>query len=241
MTWRSTVPVTGTNILDISVIFPDNWHAFEEILSDQHYIFSNELSGRHIAGKTALLCSDATTGITGMTPPGSGALGFDTTLGSLMSYLNSSWTWVVSFPTTRILSYMGSGGGNQSLAPSGTRIRFDTESVDTLSEFNTTTYTFTPAASGFFLATATVSVISGQAGITVYLGMRHTNSSDEQKNHARTSYVILDTNRVSLPISLILKVAAGDKIYIDVSHTSTTNIIAECDSDRTFLQIKRLS
>ena len=239
--WRSTVPTTGTHILDISTIFPENWDAIEQILGEEHYIFSNELSGRHISGKTAVLCSDALTGISGIsgvTPPGSGAMGFDTTSGSLMAYLNSTWVWVVSFPQTAIKAYIG--GGDQSIPPSGALVKFNTEINDDINEYNTATYTFTPAANGFFLIDARVSILT-VGGVIVYTEVIHNDSSDNQKNSLISTYRTADSNRLSIANKTIIEAVAGDKIYVNITHNRIGNIIVEAGLDRSVLIIKRLS
>jgi hypothetical protein len=238
MAWDSTVPTTGTKIIDIPAIFTGNWHAFDEILEVQHYGHTSELSGRHIAGRTAVLCSDATTGITGMTPPGSGALAFDTTLGTLRAYFNSTWMLAANLPKTSIKAYVGTG--DQSIPSDGATIQFDTEAEDTLNEFNTTTYTFSPCAAGFFNISVTLSILDA-GGITEVISIKQYNSADVLQNDITAHYRALSSDHRSIQRSAIIYAAAGDKIKVELSHNRTTSIIVEAGAERSYLTITRLS
>jgi hypothetical protein len=184
------------------------------------------------------LCSDATTGITGTVPPGNGALGFDTTFGSLLVYLNSSWAWITTFPQTYVRAYIGSG--DQSIPPSGSPVAFNTEISDPIGEYNTTTYTFTPASDGFFLITAVVSIMA-IGGITVNIAIVHNDSNDNQKNYTNNASGLVDNNRKSIVNQMVTEAIAGDKIYINITHNRTIDIIAEAGSDRSLLTIRRIS
>lgn len=235
--WQKTVPTTGTNILDIATIFPGNWEAFEEILSEGHYLFSSSLSGRHIAGRTAVLCSAPTTGITAIIPPACGALGFDETLGSLMAYLDSSWTWVATWPQTHIKAYIGS---DQSIPSSGSPVEFDTEIEDDLVEWNATTFKFIPLRDGFFLIDAVMSIIA-IGGISVTSAIVHNDSTGNRKNYIDMVYKLISPDRTSLRNCAIVEAEAGDQIYINIIHNRIVNIIIEGGIDRSLLMIKRLS
>jgi len=242
--WNSTIPTTATNIIDIPILFPANWQAFENILGLEHYTFSYSTSGRHLPGRTCVLSSGATSGISGISPAGNnGATAFDEYLGQFRLYTAGEWTYVSSLPQTSIKAW--NGGADQNIPPSGAVVRYDVaqdylQNWGGVSEFNETTYVFTPSGDGYFLLETQLCII-GIGGIVVTTKFVHTNADDEQLNLLTSSYMLGDNNRTTVRNHGILPMSAGDKFYVFVSHNRTMNIVIDAGQERTFLKIKRLS
>jgi hypothetical protein len=185
--WEPSKPVSGSNIVDIPAIHNHIWDAFEDTFDVEHYTFSETLtacgqtvhmSGRHIAGQTAVLCAAASASIENMGTPACGSLSLD---------LENS-TFILSWDgAMRSLSISGASDGNYVkrtvivVAASADHkfeyeyadstykrhwemMPLDTEVFDYNSKWDTGTYKLTPGASGLymFVFNTTLSGTQGQ-------------------------------------------------------------------------------
>lgn len=240
MTWNKTIPTTGSYIVDIPDIFVPNWYAIEDILGEEHYDFTSALSGRHKPGLLAAIYTGPTCAITAIDSPVSGSLAFDETEACLRVF-DSTDSWLLSsqWPSTRVLVSLSAD--QAIVTDTNTVIEFDIEEEDVLGEFdNSSSFSFSPCADGFFIVTSCISFI-GAGGTSLTYTLYQDNSTDVNKNKIAHSTVLMDSNRRTFRTSSIVYATAGDKIYFKVAHNRGTDCTVEGGSDRTLFKVQRLS
>ena len=243
MSWQTSNPISGTNIVDIPSIHTQNWGAFSETIEDEHYTFSSALSGRHLPGQTAVVSAVATSAVSGISNPASGALVWDSTLGAGKLY-TTEWTQVNMLPLSRVFVYRDLDftvpASANSLA-NAVPVPFDTEEKDTLSEYDNTGFAFTAVSGGFYLASGKLSVSTvGGISIIAYFSVRSATDIELYRVGSMARYS-LSTDECQVLSGVVLDLSAGNKVrmYIYHNHSSTINI--EGGADRSFLKIHRLS
>jgi hypothetical protein len=236
--WSKTVPVTGSYIVDIPTIYGDNWNAIENILGVEHYTFTDVLSGRHKPGITPAMGSAATSAITAVTLPATGALYQDTTLGMHKVYDGSTWQQINLLAHSQVSAYRNT----DYLVTTGTTavIPFDTEQFDTLSEYDASSYVFVAKTAGFYYVRLVAS-FTAIGGIEIGVQIAQYNSSDALINNSTYLKYTLSADEISTGTTVLFSLSAGDKIKTWVWHNRTTSIVLEGGSDRNFIHIYRLS
>jgi hypothetical protein len=239
MVWNKSVPVTGTAITSAPNIFEGNWTALEDITGEEHYTFTNALSGRHKPGEWPVFFSSTTSGITAVTSPGSGALAWDTTLGLGKIYDGTSWGQVNMLVHSRVSAYRN---GDKTLTTTDEIVvPFDTETFDSLSEFSTTTYTFTTTAAGYYLIKAQLSIIPSKGGIDYDMSVKHTDAASATILQTHAYRYSMSTDEMVMEKVTLLPLSVGDRISIIIQPgTASAGVIAG-GADRTFLKIYRAS
>jgi hypothetical protein len=250
MAWDATKPTSATNILDIPSIFTSNYAEMENILGVEHSTMTTATSGRHIPGATGWLSATTTSGITAISSPLTGALTLDTTIGTLKRYdARSGWTQMNLDPITRVLAYRNADY-TMAVGASAT-IPFDTETIDTLSEFSTDiykngaliatgTYTFQASATGYYMVHANINVTPA-ANKEINLRLVHTNSASAQKYQSTIARTAPSTDEMSIRGTWIVDTAANDRIYLVIYHSHTATLVLEGGSDKSYLKIHRIS
>lgn len=245
--WDKSVPTSGTNIVEISSIHKANWSAFETAFSDEHYTFSSALSGIHKPGQTSVVSAGPTSAVSAISDSTSGALVWDETLG-LGKICVTGWEQANMLPLSRVFVYRatdhtvpasgitGSGISNPELIP------FDTESKDTLSEYDNSTYTFTASATGWYLVSGRVSVSTAVASVLVtsYISVR--NSSDvEQYTLGEFTRYTSSPDECPMLINELVYLTVGQKIRVYIYHDYSSSITLEGGANISFLKIYRVS
>lgn len=158
MTWQPTRPSTEDEIAEIPSVLQGNWSAIDEIFGVAHYKFGTSLSGRHVAGQPGLVYTGSQTAIDAITIPVSGALALASGTGMEL-YYNGAWKDVGRNGWSHVRAYLSTSipfTACTTHVADTQIIIFDTESFDTLGEYNNTTGTFTASAAGPYVVTASV-------------------------------------------------------------------------------------
>jgi hypothetical protein len=243
MAWSKTVPVTGSYIIDIPSIFGNNWNALESILGVEHYTFTNVLSGRHCPGILPVMGALATSAITAVSLPATGALYQDTTLGVHKVYNGSTWQQINLLPHSQVSVFPYS----DYLVTAGTTaiLPFNTEVFDTLNEYNTSSYTFIAKAAGFYC----IHILGDFApigGIRINLQIAQYNASDQLINMITSSKYTISSDELTMRVIGFLSLAAGDKIKTYAWHNGSSSVVSygsslNLGSGGPILEIYRLS
>lgn len=237
MSWNKTLPTTGSYIVDIPEIFSGNWTAIENILGEEHYTFTDVLSGRHKPGIVPVMLSAATSAITGITSPSTGAIAQDSNKGIHYIYDGDSWEQINLLAHSEVIAHRDADytitAGATALIP------FGTEDTDKLGEYNNSTYTFTAKAAGFYYIRTQAS-FTAIGAIEIKLIIEHYNSSNILQNILVSYKNALSTDEFHHAITSILSLTSGDKIQVKVMHNRATGIILEGGNDRNYLNIYRL-
>lgn len=175
MAWTKTLPVSGTRIIDIPDVFEPNWDAIEDILGEEHYIFTNSLSGRHYPGVLSVMGTATSGDIAAVSPPVTGALYLNTSIGGHVVYDGADWKQINLLEHSEVRAYRATDYS----IPYQTydTLPFDTESYDVLGEYSTSTYTFSAKAEGYYFIKAQ-GYFSVPANTQVQLIIRIYNESD---------------------------------------------------------------
>ncbi len=158
-TWRVNRPAASDKIKDIPELCQDNFDAIEDIIGVEHGTFTDVGSGKHNLGQAGIVKIGTTTEITALTSPPTGAMGNDTSLGLLVRFDGAVWKYFGQDEWSRCRSYASSA---QAITADSATVTaaYDTESYDTLSEFNTSTCTFTAKASGSYAIIASIGIVA---------------------------------------------------------------------------------
>jgi len=105
--WNTSVPTTGTKIVNIPSVHSKNWYAFQYTLEEEHYGFSSPLSGRHMLGRTTMVSAAPSATILGIAAPFTGAMGWDTDSGQGWLYDGDAWVVWSELPNSRVFAYIG--------------------------------------------------------------------------------------------------------------------------------------
>lgn len=237
--WDATKPTSSTNIIDIPSVFTSNYIEMENILGVEHYTMTSAASGRHKPGVTGWLSATTTSGITAISSPLTGALTLDTTIGTLKRYdATVGWTQMNLDPITRVLAYRNADY-TITVGTSAT-IPFDTETIDTLSEFSTSTYTFQASATGYYMISTNIN-ITPAANVDINLGLVQTNSASAQKYQSTITRIAPSIDEISIGHTWIVNTSANDKIYLVIYHSHTASMVLEGGADKSYLKIYRIS
>lgn len=153
-TWQKTLPCASTRMIDFPAIAQGNWDHLEDYIGVEHYGPESALSGQHKPGCVSTVFIGPTADIASLSDPTTGALAFDTDVGTYKWHSGSEWMqpsehWNYS----AVAAYPAASGVLTKSAVSTAAL--DSEVFDKLSEWNATTYTFIPCATGFYMITAT--------------------------------------------------------------------------------------
>lgn len=159
-TWRKSLPNDTTKLSDLPTIHSDNFSVTESAYGYEHYspLSANATSGYHKLGYVGATYIGPTTSITGISTE-TGALAFDTTLGTFVYYTGSTWQRITQTAYSRMRAYRNANVAVTSAA-SAEILVYNTEDYDTLSEHNTTTGVFTALASGYYLVISSVGLVA---------------------------------------------------------------------------------
>ena len=243
MGWNSALPTSATNIVNIPTIHGDQWFAFEQTISEEHSTFSSALSGRHKPGLTAVVSAGATSAVSGISDPASGALVWDSTLGVGKLYIDE-WTQFNNLAVSKVSVYRGldytiPASANELSA--AIPVPFDTESIDILSEYNTTTFTYSPSADGFYLFTGKISLSTvGGVGLISYFSVRSSGDVELYRVGSIARYS-LSTDECQIMSNVPLNLLAEYKVRLYVYHNHSSSVILEGGQERSFLKIHRIS
>ncbi len=242
MAWNKSLPTSGTKIVSIPTIHGGNWSAFETTFSDEHYGFSNTLSGSHKLGLTSVVSAGPTSAVSAISNPASGALVWDETLG-LGKISITGWEQVNMLPLSRVFVYRSADYAVPASANSSNPqpVPFDTESKDTLSEYDNTTYTFTASATGWYLISGRLSVSTiGGISVASYMSVRGSDNIEQYQLGEFIRYT-LSTDECPMLVGVLVGLTAGQKIRVYIYHNYSSSIILEGGADRSFLKIHRVS
>ena len=241
MAWTKVLPVTGTNASQTPSFYQGNWQALQDFFDTEHYTFTSSLSGRHRMGIVGVMMEGATSAITAVsTSPGSGALAFDTTIGAWkMNGAADDERWHsihVDLATTRVQAY----ASTESTATSSqtTIVPFNTEVVDSLSEYASASYVFSAAEAGYFYAKAAILVSTDTASGGDILSLILSGSAGVYRTSTRTTHTSAYS---TIGIESIAQVASGGTLafYLTAPANVTTTISG--GAGNTFMRIHRIS
>ena len=239
MGWNKNLPASSSNIIDIPIIFSDNWLAIQVIFGIEHYSLTVPLSGKHQPGKTGIIYSGTTSAISAISSPESGALAWDTTLGVTKRYTGSTWEIVENFNTTRIQAYRT--GDTTIAASSASAVPYNSETKDELSEWDSASYIFTAKSAGTYWIRADVLVTPDSGGNLIQLAIQHLDVSSTLKYQIESRVYSLSTDDLSIREAAILTIATGEKIRFNIEHDGTDTMTIKGGSTNTFMSIHRMS
>jgi len=236
LTWNKSIPLSSTQVSQTPSFYQGNWDAIEDFMLEEHYTFTGASSGHHLLGISGVIMEGTTAAITGVVAaPGSGSLSFDNTVGAWKFCSNgTSGGWKTihnNLPTTRVQSYVSSN----TTITSGTTtiIPFNTETKDSISEFNTSTYVFSAAAAGYFVVSATVCVssVAGNSFSLLASGSATTYKTNTFKSIG---------NQEAYNVSLIAYVASGGTVGVFLTPSSGNAVIIG-GAGNSFMRVYRVS
>jgi hypothetical protein len=238
MSWDASVPISGTRIVDIPTVHGANWTAISDTWGLEHQVWSVVASGRHKPGISGLVGSIASSALPLTAEEGCVVLD-DASSGVGWVYSGGKWQMPSSgFATVRVHVYRGT---NQTISAGTTAtVGFSTSGVDSMASFNTTTFTFTSPADGYYLVNPVISLTPDVANKAVYLQVQHLDSLGTIRYTVTESKGTLSTDEFSMEVSPVLYLSAGDLIKITFYHNSTSMAI-QGGAERTFLDIYRMS
>jgi hypothetical protein len=175
MSWQPTYPNHAHKVKDVPAILQGNWVAINSALSAEHTATAHPLGG------CGILFYGPTSEISALSPPGSGAMAFDTTLGVPVIHNGSAWqtTGYGFWPRARAYS---SATRSLSASESTPKVMlFDTDDVyDTLGNYNNATGYFTVPSSGSYIVMASIacSGTSASSNLRFDLGIYASRSAD---------------------------------------------------------------
>jgi len=209
MGWNKALPLSGSKISVTPTVYQDNWNAMDDILGQEHYAMTTTLSGRHKPGYVGSMYVSAEAAIAALSSPQTGALAWITDTGSGFGLMwgGAAWTKIhYSLPTTRVI-VAGAASVTVPSATYGFFLSGGTETVDTLSEFNSTTGVFSACGGGNFVATTTVAASTTvSAGETITLGFCGSSISES------TTHILPFSGYQSLSVTSLVSAASGVKI-----------------------------
>jgi len=154
MAWQKTLPVSGTRTIDFPAIAQGNWDHLEDYLGVEHYGPDSTLSGQHKPGCVSTVYIGPTASITDLAAPTTGALAFDTDVGTYMWHSGSEWMQPSEHWNYSAVGVYPAASGvlaKSAISTAG----LDSEVFDKLSEWDVGACTFSPKATGFYMVAAT--------------------------------------------------------------------------------------
>lgn len=235
MAFDKNNPVESTSIVNASSIFTGNWDAIDTAFAREHYSFSSASSGLHVKGVAGVIRSGTSTAITGVSSPPTGALGWDETQGNAKVYTGSSWGIVNSiYSPSKVMAYRST---SQVFTSGTTKIGFNAELEDTMSEFSTSTSYFTPKASGLYL-------ITGQVTVTAVLPTDYIALSVMSGGSGTSFVVIHEGNAYGDPLAFgikcLLNLTTSSTIGLGVASYLGGSLTVSGGSTATYLHIHRM-
>ena len=113
-----------------------------------------------------------------------------------------------------------------------TKFVFDAETFDDRNEFNTSTGTFTAAATGTYLVTVSLSTLSVGSGTNI-ISIRKNGSQAKQNFKYTSTASVYDT----LPLTGVVKLTAGDTLEVYYQNSTSANFVVQNTAVATFLDI----
>ncbi len=235
-TWLKDRPGDKDSFATTVPIVQDNLDAIEDLFGQEHNTFSETACGTHISGVMGVVASASTVGILTLTSPGTGAVAWDTTVGSWKRYWGD--TWAVPGSATKWSRCRAYANSNQELAlETLTNVTFSTEDYDSLNEFAGNTFTALDA--GYYLAVASIS-ISGQAvGEAPSLGLALLKSGTIEASASKGLQQPGVETDVSILIVAVVQLSIGSTLTVQAYKTKTADTII-AGTDKTYLAIHRL-
>jgi hypothetical protein len=236
-TWLKDRPGDKDSFATTPQIAQDNFDAIEDIFGQEHYTLNESLCGTHVPGIMGVAASATTVEIATLTLPGSGAIAWDTTVGSW----KRNWvdTWAVPGSATKWSRTRAYLGANQSLpADTPTQIQFNTEDYDSMNEFASNT--FTALDTGYYLVVASWCA-SGEAaaGTSQSLGIVLLKTDAVEASATRAVYEIGTETDVTIKMVEIVALNAGATLKVQAYKSGIADIII-AGSDKTFVAVHRL-
>jgi len=246
--WSKTVPVTGTKIVDIPSIHSNNWDAFDDWISDEHYGFTHALSGQHLEGRTSVVTAAGSADILGTSSPFTGAIGWDTDRGTGLLYDGTNWTIWSQLPMSRVQAYRNADYSIPATATGSASypIPFDIEQKDSISEYNTSTFAFAASADGYYWINSRLSIQSATGGVNTMSFISIQSSAGVERTKQGTFAVFtLSTDEMPLMSNTVAFLSRGERVQVTVAHDQATSLTLKgIDADskpRSVLKIHRLS
>lgn len=222
--WIANYPLSSTIMSSSTEQIRYNWDAIEDWWDVEHQNMTSAGSGAHSIGEVGAVLVDATSGISALSSPGTGALALNTTLGELQMYrydsTNSSAGW--DGITDQTFARMRKGFGVQTIpASTWTKAICAATSFygayDTLSAWSN--YKYTIPGTGYYFVVARITWGAASTdfnkGVAIY------------KNGAAISRTKrYGTSILSISVSDIIYLAAADyiEVYAWHNHTSAVDI-----------------
>lgn len=240
MSYSVALPLTSSAAYSTPSIFQAQWLALETALQTEHEAFNIATSGIHTLGKAGILMEGTTAEITAIsTAPGSGALAFDTTLGCWkINGAGDDDKWVdihYALPTTRVQAY-----ANTTTIASGTEntlVKYDTQVLDSLGEYDPATSLFTAQDAGYFLVNGVIfyAVSSTACDPTIILSGSYGAYRSVTENLLSTSLC------GTIGISTIAYIPSGGTLGMLLQTSVSSAVTAYSGAGKTFLRIHRVS
>lgn len=236
MAWNKDLPIPTTPIISIPSVHKSNWLAIESAFEVEHIFIDDNNRGKHRRGKVRAVFLGTTSQINSLSPT-EGALAINTETGEKLCYDKGTWINMGDLLRTNVSVTMT--GSDSSVSSGGILVPFNSVNIDSLGEFNTSTYKFSPKEDGVFFIETRLLIVSPVGGVYVQPRIRLYNS-DSEFSDALANTVVPSANKLVAFNSVVLPVTKNQKVGIYLTHNKSYSIILKADAS-TSLSIKRVS
>lgn len=161
--WIANYPLSSTVVSSSTEQIRINWDAIEDWWTVSHTNnFSAAASGAHTPGIPGIILYDATSGVSAVSSPGTGALAYDSTKGEVELYrydstnLTAGWERLTAQKFSRVRASFATQSIPDSTWTKLTETGTGSGTYDTMSEYSTVTDKVIPVHLGWFVAVATI-------------------------------------------------------------------------------------
>jgi len=218
MVWNKDYPTSTVSPSASTLGLTGNWKALEDWWGVEHTTLTSASSGHHTAQNISLVCVAATSAISALSSPGTGALAYDTTKGELEVYRTAGWGKLTESYWSRVRTVFLSASISTATWTKLTEKRtVEEDQYDTLSEFASSSGSASIKATGtyFVLGTCRFPTTSNNylVGVAIY-----------KNGSAVAVHRGYGAGVRSTEVFDILSLTAGDRLEVYCYHNAGSNI-----------------